>query len=352
MSGRKHHFIPRMLLRAFGQPKGKSTQVRVMRHGDNSFVSSIEGVAAERDFYALFNHELPETALDDQITDFENFLDTDLKKLLSAQIGEFTDAKCAARVVCHLAIRNNHFRRAVSDAAFKIFDKFIATLSREDSAKSALGFNGATPSPSLSKILKEHISETSDYRKLGLTEDKLEKQLFEIIKSNFGAAHQSVIAPAQAALSEMLSNLSDVAADAQKKALLKSLAPDLRLEELETFEWRIVEDVTQSLALPDCGPVSWSSVKKYEPYLLASKEETAHIYLPISHCRILIGDRDDPKKVDLKYLNKHLAECAWDFMITHPKNENADALSRRIRKKVSMTIDNLVQKTHSEFLHQ
>ncbi len=52
MAGRKQHYIPQALQRGFGTVAGKTTRVYVFRKEQETYCSSIVGVAAERDFYS------------------------------------------------------------------------------------------------------------------------------------------------------------------------------------------------------------------------------------------------------------------------------------------------------------
>jgi hypothetical protein len=53
LSGRKQHYIPKFLLRAFGRRgKGKTIQITVYSKKRGVFTTSLEGAAAERDFYS------------------------------------------------------------------------------------------------------------------------------------------------------------------------------------------------------------------------------------------------------------------------------------------------------------
>ncbi|GKS86101.1 hypothetical protein AVMA1855_18135 [Acidovorax sp. SUPP1855] len=71
MAGRKQHFIPQALQRGFGQAKGKKTQVYVFKKGSEPYLSSTEGVAAQRDFYS---EPSDEETLDDRITKYEKLV--------------------------------------------------------------------------------------------------------------------------------------------------------------------------------------------------------------------------------------------------------------------------------------
>lgn len=110
MSGRKQHYIPRCLLKAFAIPgKGKTKRVWVFKKDRSAYISSIIDVGAERHFYS----KLPEDAcptLDDQITFYENDLSRQLALIREWPAPDAVDATVAAELVTHLAIRAAHLR--------------------------------------------------------------------------------------------------------------------------------------------------------------------------------------------------------------------------------------------------
>lgn len=70
MAGRKQHYIPQALQRGFEAAKsGKHSQVWVFRKCQVPYLSSTEGVGAQRHFYS--EPAAGEATLDDLITEYE-----------------------------------------------------------------------------------------------------------------------------------------------------------------------------------------------------------------------------------------------------------------------------------------
>ena len=117
MAGRKQHYIPQAVQRAFEAARtGTKSQVLVFRKGRAPYLTSTEGAAAERDFYSnpLIDGK---GALDDKITDFENqHLTPMLRELRSAGNGN-VDQEIAAVTVAHLAFRTDHVRGSMAAMA-------------------------------------------------------------------------------------------------------------------------------------------------------------------------------------------------------------------------------------------
>lgn len=132
MSGRKQHYIPQCLLRGFeAKRSGKHVQVIVFRPGRQPYLSSTEGVAAERDFYSGLSADDRKT-LDDRITDYEQRLSPLLRRLRSSAPGELVDSFFAAEVVAHLTIRGAFLRDLFGLGLREMISETSALFSNEE----------------------------------------------------------------------------------------------------------------------------------------------------------------------------------------------------------------------------
>ena len=114
MSGRKQHYIPQCLLRGFEASRsGKGPQVVVLRRGREPYLSSIEDVAAKRNFYSELSHDGRKT-LDDLITVYESRLGSILTELRASEPGALVDSSLAAELVTHLTVRSAFLRGVFS----------------------------------------------------------------------------------------------------------------------------------------------------------------------------------------------------------------------------------------------
>lgn len=109
MSGRKQHFIPRVLLRGFAREIRGTERVWVRHRERGAFESNVLDVAASRDFYSAPAGDAVSLTLDDRITDYENQLAEALGRLRTAPEGP-VDTGLATEVVSHLFFRTEAIR--------------------------------------------------------------------------------------------------------------------------------------------------------------------------------------------------------------------------------------------------
>jgi hypothetical protein len=118
MSGRKQHYIPQFAMRGFAaKGRGKHKLVKVYKR-DRTFLSSTEGIGAEREFYSKLSDD-PYDTLDDIITDAESEYAEIHQSLLNADQGNALDSTSIARLVCHLSVRGNNLRDSLAVLASK-----------------------------------------------------------------------------------------------------------------------------------------------------------------------------------------------------------------------------------------
>lgn len=349
MSGRKQHFIPRLLLREFGTPTKTTVQVKVFRADEKPFTTAVEGVGAERDFYStLSDDDASEPTLDDKITEHERVLRSQLQYLLELDNASGADPEMAAAFVVHLITRNDHFRRAATAAAQALFQRMQDNLSNEDVARRMFGIHGTRAAGPLKKAISNSLDERPEWEaQTGLNREQLEELIFSFAKSNFSQLHEEVAGSAKVALKNMMAELAKVGAEAQRNALDRELIPPLRVEQLRHHTWKVL-DSPESLILPDCIAISTGSSRKRFPLMMAD-EETDLIWLPVSKARLIVGAKGQQfPKVDFKYLNRQMAQCSWDFFVCDAEAEVPESLVKQVRKRMNAIIADLVSSALAE----
>src|SRR4051812_21322132 len=112
MAGKKQHYIPQCLLRAFAaRSTPKRDYVYVLNNFKASFLSPTEDVAAQRYFYSDAPDDEAQS-LDAIITAYESYLAPRLVALRNAEHDTAIESKLAAEVVAHLTIRAAYLRDA------------------------------------------------------------------------------------------------------------------------------------------------------------------------------------------------------------------------------------------------
>lgn len=345
MAGRKQHFIPQMLLRSFGSPSGKSTQVQVCRHGKQTFIAATDGVAAEREFYSQLSAEGEQKTLDDHITDYEGAFSDKLRSLQALPHGAGADPLIAAEFATHLVTRNDHFRRSITAAAESLFEALIQGFSNETMARRLLGVSAENPGRQLLEAIDEAVEKRPELQvATGLSKAELRTWALRKLEKDFSDFHDQMDELTLNTFSKLTSDLPRIAGEAQRNALEKELIPNLRVTSLAKFHWTVLHSSTE-LILPDCVAIARTREGKRIPLILSGDEDTQSIFLPISKSRLLLAECTPYRsKVDLKYLNKHLARCAWDFFVASV-DISLSGLSSQTRKATLAWIEEMVSST-------
>src|SRR5438105_4323424 len=116
MAGRRHHTIPRFLLKGFASSlRGKEVYVWLYRKDAAGVETNINNVGVERDFYG----RTEETDLDARMTHLETNVFSGLIDELRASRTNDDDAIYDERIpelVVHLSVRTRQLRDSVSNA--------------------------------------------------------------------------------------------------------------------------------------------------------------------------------------------------------------------------------------------
>ena len=205
MSGRKQHFIPQSLLRGFGRVgKGAKTQVVVYTYDRGIFTAATDGVAAQREFYSELNVEGVEETLDDKITNYEQAFPRIIDELRSLSDGQPADTNTAAEFVTHLAIRNDHFRKAITSGAGHLVRGMAHTFTNEDEAKVMLGLNREQPNEIFAAEMGKLWAQFGPLlQQMGISEERFEEWAFAKVKEQFPAFFSETVGPLKDAFAGM-----------------------------------------------------------------------------------------------------------------------------------------------------
>ncbi|CAB1369841.1 DUF4238 domain-containing protein [Denitratisoma oestradiolicum] len=331
MAGRKQHYIPQSVQRAFEASRtGTKSQVLVFRKGKKPYVTSTEGSAAERDFYS--NHLVDgEGALDDKITDFENeHLTAMLRELRVTKRGS-VDSELAAITVAHLAFRTAHVRGSMQTVADDAVEHMKALIDDRDAIRHFVGVDTATCDSQLAERVRENLSE------LGLDawpqKDRIaiERMVMFRVRERF----DDLFLQSQSSLRTALAILDNIVpgsiATGHARVLSESLVPPGRVKVLRTFEWEVIpaDDGQCPFILPDCVVIASSSSKDYQPFSMLSIEEAATVVMPLSPNQLLVGGRI-PVRIDPAYVNMDFARCSLEFFISSLHDEGNFRLAELI----------------------
>lgn len=341
MAGRKQHFIPQALQRGFGVAKGKKTQVHVFKKGQEPYYSSIEGVAAQRDFYS---EPSDEESLDDKITTYERtVLAPAVAALREASAGHI-DSHVAAAVVVHLSIRSAFLRGSFSAAATEMLDHFAGAMHSDQTARYLFDVDSLDAESILVKSIGEEM--LSQFGTVPESDrNALAKLMHFRAREKFPQMFPELAAGLQQQLGMLLEKIPELIVDGHSKALASDMAPALRVERLKAMNWQIIAaEPPIHFVLPDCLAVGTktSDFLKMEPYSLLGDDELAGVVMPVCSSKVLVGCFGNVE-LDAASLNRSFAECSLEFFISSQADPQTTETAQFIGSTVSKYVDRLME---------
>jgi len=348
MSGRKQHYIPQALLRGFkATQSGKHTQVYVCRADRSPYLSSTEGVAAQRNFYSELSQNGQRT-LDDRITDYERRLTSLLTQLRATSAGSKVDSSVAAELVSHLAMRGAFLRQTFELGLQETIASASTLFMDTASARSRLGIDQREPAPELSKAVDNAVQELGPRIPFELPKPLLRHILCTWMREGFDAIHAEHIAPQlTTALDQLTKALPTMIRSGHVKALESSLVQEPRAKLLADLNWMVLAVPEANLVLPDC--VVMSSGHNIEiacvPYLIDGDEAWENIWLPLDASHVLVGSRskNSPIAIAIDQINRCAAECSLEFFVSPQINDDTVTLASHIGQRSRSSIMALVR---------
>lgn len=329
MSGRKQHYIPQMLLKGFGAPRGKKTYVTIYHFDRVEFVVPTDGIAAERSFYSEIGEDKSVETLDDKITNYEVFISRAVSHVRSVEFGSLLERSLIGELITHLVVRNNYIRVSSTAIIDDFFNELGEVFSDKEAAKNLLGLAGDKPSKRLADNVAEILLEQqNEIKASGLGALQANDLAFYLLKSNFEQLHQT-LQPLINALPLAKEQASEIAANSQKRGMELELSPVQRVERMMEFEWRVVK-ATRDLILPDCVAISIMKDGTAAPLMLSGFDDVAHILMPVSKDRILVGSRLSQFELSQE-INRMMSCCSWDFFVAPNKSREFIELRKNIR---------------------
>ncbi|WP_423455941.1 DUF4238 domain-containing protein [Ottowia sp. VDI28] len=341
MAGRKQHFIPQALQRGFGQAKGKKTQVYVFKKGQEPYLSSTEGVAAQRDFYS---EPSDEETLDDRITKYEELvLSPAVTALRESPIGP-VDANVAAAVIVHLTIRSAFVRGSFSVAATELLDHFVDSMVSDEKARTLLGIDSLKQDSMFVERIEEDI-----LAKFGEMPEHFRNAFGKLVhfraREKFRQMFPTLAATVLEQLEVLLDKVPGLIVSSHSKALDRDLAPKARVDRLKEMNWRIIAvDAPEHFVLPDCLAIGSPNphFTGMQPYSLVNDDELAGVVMPISSSKVLVGCTVAPE-LETSVLNVAFAQCSLEFFISSCVDAQSTHAAAHIGEAVADYMGKLIE---------
>jgi Protein of unknown function (DUF4238) len=319
MSGRKQHYIPQCLLRGFEASRsGKGPQVVVLRRGRDQYISSIEDVAAQRNFYSELSDDGRKT-LDDLISEYENRLGLMLAELRASESGAAVNPLLAAETVTHLTVRSAFLRGVFSFGLEELISNVGALFADSENLRQHLGIDTAEPNAALNEEIDIALNQLASPLQSPEVRSMLKRVALFGLRESFAHDYDKHAGTLASLLRSANYALPRIARVGHNEALTKSVAPDSRVGALAALRWTVIHIRPDShLLLSDCVALSGvNGGSAYVPYLLHPDDELETILLPLSSNQLLVGSRTDSvPEVHVADVNIAAVKCAFDFVVS------------------------------------
>lgn len=346
MSGKKQHYIPKVLLKEFrANQRGKYGQAFVYKSGKVPYLSSIADIAAERYFYSDLGDGTSKT-LDDRITDYENTLTSLLRSLQDIANGRLADPLVSAEVVAHLSIRGAYLREMFSSGARQLIQGTSDSWSDPDIVRAILFLDEFEGTPIFVASIDNEIEKIRHTLPSGFPIPLLKRLLLYFARESFDSFHESFFPSIDTALKQLVPQVSGAMRSGHARVFDTSMAPDKRVSDLATLSWHVHRSET-ALILPDCVAVSvdktWTSM---QPYLMESIDNVGAIMLPLAFDKMLVGLPVGASENRANFdFNSHAAGCSAVFFVSSEDSGDVRALADNIGNVTDRTISSIVSDT-------
>lgn len=349
MAGRKQHYIPQCLLRAFAESvNAKKHYVRVFKKGKDSYSSSTEGVAAERHFYSEIAIDDSKT-LDDQITEFETTLGPLLAAIRKTPDGQTLSQDLVSKVIVHLAIRNAHIRESFEAATNILMGSFRDVLSNESALRNLLEIDAGTPPQILIEEFDKTINSSDSPELKNVPKPLLHKMLHVYVRERFSDFWEQGAETTQEFATMALGNIPEIVRNAHRKALENGLAPPERISKIAHFNWQVYTINDEKLILPDCVVLArGKSADVLHPFAINELDEVTEILFPVSPNKLVIGSAEHPALIEGRHFNEMSASCCSTFFVAAEESDKNNTLRTLIGTYIEETIIPLATETIEE----
>jgi hypothetical protein len=312
MSGRRHHYLPRFLLKGFASRLERDEAYTwVFRRDRKPFEPNIDKIAVQRDFYGQ-----PGQAIADQlITSDENKLFSPLlDDLRSTTLVSPEDYPLVTDLVLNLANRTNHLRESLQGMT----DSLMQSVSTQyQDAEILKNF--------VYKEAPKNIQEIMKYLNVGHINDQTKRKIYNLLMEKLLIQFESQVSQIQDTMNQfyhyMHNRLPSIIQDGHNRGLAKLASPYERSEKLADLKWYVHTADDNSYILGDIGPIAYNEDKNVCRTLIQEMNPKI-IYLPISDNQILIGSvKENPEYPSPDALNVHIAEISREFFISSQKTQ-------------------------------
>lgn len=305
MAGRRHHILPRFLLKGFAK-EVRGDQIYTWEYAKDRrpLPANINNVGVESDYYG---GPTDDVQADAAISDLEQTYGALVDGLRASAPGLVRDPRIAS-FVAHLSSRTKNLRLAFQESADQLMEELGILLSDEDRLIEVLRpkvVNEAYIRNEVLKQIPQKLTPAQERKLLPMTRTLAEQFLIE---NKVQIARQMA-----AAIQLFRGDIAQAAAKGQNQAMFKFDSETPKAKLWEQLYWR-TETRTEPLLLGDSACLfALKGDPQMHPYPEDPKN-IATLYLPLKKDLLLIGSahRDVPA-ADTATINEAAACCSRYF---------------------------------------
>ena len=305
MAGRRHHILPRFLLKGFAK-EVRSEQIYTWEYakGRRPLPANINNVGVEGDYYGSPSDDVQADAA---ITELERTYGSLVEGLRTIPAGPVRDLRVAS-FVAHLSARTKNLRLAFQEGADQLMEELGNLAGDEDRLVDVLRPKIVNEAYLRTEVLKQVPQKLTP---------AMERQLMPMMRplaERFLLENKGQIARQMALAIQLLRGaIAQTAATGQNRAMLRFDGETPKAKLWEQLHWR-TETRTEPLLLGDSGCLfALEGDPQLHPYPEDPKN-IATLYLPLTKGLLLVGSaRRDAPAADTATLNEAAACCSRYF---------------------------------------
>lgn len=332
MSGKRHHILPRFLLKGFASQNNKKDErifTWVYQKGKRkAYKNNIRNVSVEKHFYG----KEKELEADTEITNIEPKYATLINELRhKTYSGNIVEVKTnlIPDFIAHLLVRTKHLRESINESVNLFISEIEHTLyDNNNFSKFKKLILNKLKSEKPNTLLQLLLSEGSNF--LDNRESELKKLFLTYIHS-------------------IKEQASEVIKETHIKTLAESPNPKARVNIYKELRWFLCSS-NHSLILGDTGCLFEVDGSRRFKSFDDRTDNIKHIFLPIASNKMLIGCYSELSKINFKTINEAIVKSSREFFICSENAEYYNSLLPLIGKESElMTQSELKQIINEKF---
>jgi hypothetical protein len=318
MAGARQHYLPQFLQRPFANDEGLTW---LFRKNERGLRTSTRNIGVERAFYT----KPGDTSLDDEITTAEANFSRLIRGLRAGSPGKVSSGHLPS-LFAHLEVRTRHLRQSFLQSSENLYSKTLPILSDTRKLERLLGDDIARNPEKILRMARDALQQKGlpTSGSVALVKAMAERlpEFLQELGPDLDGARRNI-------LSMLPETLRTSIKGAHNKALGKTIAPEIRVQNYGKLNFRTEEVSEGNMILGDCGTIFHVEGPKPFKTLTEKSDLVLAALLPIAPSRLLIGATSG-YQVKPPEIRRAIARCSLEFFIASEKSDENAELAKLI----------------------